>query len=143
MQKWYTEAEKNEEAKNMAFRIDPEQCQACGSCAVACLFDAPTHNLEKGIYEINAENCRDCGECLDVCPVSCITPDPNVKRLIKIELTEEECINCRRCVKYCPSNAISFHAETGKQHLNVDRCILCGRCIKHCRPKAIKATYEP
>ncbi|MBR6780417.1 MAG: 4Fe-4S binding protein [Clostridia bacterium] len=126
----------------MAFTIDATQCQACGSCAVVCLFDSPFHDYEKGIYEIDSEKCRDCGECMDVCPVSCIHPDPNVPRLVYIELTGEDCINCKRCVKYCLANAITVDPLTGKHQLDIDRCILCGRCIKHCRPKAIKARYE-
>jgi len=48
----------------MAAKVDPEKCDACGSCVDAC----PVQAIEKGKAVINAEECIDCGTCVDECP---------------------------------------------------------------------------
>ncbi len=52
------------------YKIDPELCTACGSCAEECPEDA----IEEGedFYTIT-DKCVDCGSCVEVCPVDAIS----------------------------------------------------------------------
>ncbi len=55
----------------MAFKIDPEECTACGLCMDVCPSDA----IKEGddFYTIDAELCDDCGTCVDECPSDAIS----------------------------------------------------------------------
>jgi NAD-dependent dihydropyrimidine dehydrogenase PreA subunit len=53
----------------MAFKIDPENCTACGSCTDECPVDA----ISAGdVYTIDPDVCIDCGACESVCPTEAI-----------------------------------------------------------------------
>jgi Coenzyme F420-reducing hydrogenase, delta subunit len=50
-----------------AYYIDPEKCQACGTCARRC----PAEAIAGGknlIHVIDQEKCIKCGTCLEACP---------------------------------------------------------------------------
>ena len=51
----------------MAYRIDTNECIACGICAGGCPVDA----IKDGgsCFIIDASGCIDCGACADACPV--------------------------------------------------------------------------
>ena len=53
-----------------------------------------------------AEPCIDNNDqsCVSVCPVACITADPNVDR--KFYIDPSNCIDCGSCVQACPNEAI-------------------------------------
>jgi ferredoxin len=53
-----------------------------------------------------AEPCIDNSDqsCVAVCPVDCITADPNVDR--KFYIDPEGCIDCGSCESACPNQAI-------------------------------------
>ena len=53
-----------------------------------------------------AEPCMDNSDqsCVAVCPVDCITADPNVDR--KFYIDPEGCIECGPCESACPNQAI-------------------------------------
>ena len=57
----------------MAFRIDPEECTACGLCEDVC----PTDAIKEGddFYTIDPELCDDCGSCVDECPSDAISEE--------------------------------------------------------------------
>ena len=56
----------------MAYKIDPDECTACG----ACLDECPVEAINEGdVYTIDPDLCTDCAACVDVCPVECISPD--------------------------------------------------------------------
>jgi Fe-S-cluster-containing hydrogenase component 2 len=42
--------------------------------------------------------------CVDVCPVDCITADPQIDR--KFHIDADACIECGRCASACPNEAI-------------------------------------
>ena len=54
----------------MAFKIDPENCTACGTCKDECPVDA----ISAGdtYYTIDPDVCIDCGACESVCPTEAI-----------------------------------------------------------------------
>ncbi len=54
----------------MAFRIDAEECTACGLCMDVCPSDA----IKEGddYFEIDQDACDDCGSCVDECPSDAI-----------------------------------------------------------------------
>ncbi|MBN1501623.1 MAG: 4Fe-4S binding protein [Spirochaetes bacterium] len=56
----------------MAYRIDDEQCTACGACEPVCPVECITEKSDSKRV-INEDECIDCGSCADVCPVECIS----------------------------------------------------------------------
>ncbi len=56
----------NEEEYIMAYKINAEECIACGACADGC----PVEAISAGdAYSIDPDKCIDCGACADTCPV--------------------------------------------------------------------------
>ncbi|MGI6406337.1 MAG: NADH-ubiquinone oxidoreductase-F iron-sulfur binding region domain-containing protein [Syntrophaceticus sp.] len=51
----------------ITFRIDPEKCHGCGSCARKCPANCITGEKKKP-HEIDQELCLKCGTCLEACP---------------------------------------------------------------------------
>jgi formate hydrogenlyase subunit 6/NADH:ubiquinone oxidoreductase subunit I len=56
----------------MAYKINVDECTACGTCIDECPVEAIS---EGGVYKIDADICTDCGACADVCPVEAILPE--------------------------------------------------------------------
>ncbi|MBR6055485.1 MAG: 4Fe-4S binding protein [Bacteroidales bacterium] len=55
----------------MAYKISPETCIACGTCAGEC----PSGAISEGdVYSIDPAICIDCGTCADACPMGAIAP---------------------------------------------------------------------
>ncbi len=55
----------------MAYKIDTENCVACGACIEACPEGAV---LEKdSVYSITADKCIDCASCETACPNGAIS----------------------------------------------------------------------
>ncbi|MBR6001415.1 MAG: 4Fe-4S binding protein [Bacteroidales bacterium] len=55
----------------MAYKISPDTCIACGTCAGEC----PQGAIQEGdVYSIDPAICIDCGTCADACPMGAITP---------------------------------------------------------------------
>ncbi len=53
----------------MAYKINPDQCSACGTCIDEC----PVEAISAGdVYVIDPAVCIDCGSCADVCPLEAI-----------------------------------------------------------------------
>lgn len=51
----------------MTYKIDTDECIACGACESECPRSAITES--NGTYVIDPAKCEDCGACADVCPV--------------------------------------------------------------------------
>jgi len=51
----------------ISFYIDPEKCQACGSCFRKCPSDAIIGG-KKLIHIVDQDKCTKCGTCFEVCP---------------------------------------------------------------------------
>lgn len=56
----------------MAYRINDDDCTACGACDPACPVECiSVKDDEKRL--IDEAECIDCGACAAECPVSCIS----------------------------------------------------------------------
>ncbi|MCX5789695.1 MAG: 4Fe-4S binding protein [Elusimicrobia bacterium] len=57
----------------MAYKINSEQCDACGTCFDTC----PSEAIVKGEphYSIDKEKCIDCAACESACPKQAIAPE--------------------------------------------------------------------
>lgn len=56
----------------MAYKINENECTACGTCSGECPVDA----IAPGdVYTIDPTTCTNCGTCADSCPVSAIAPE--------------------------------------------------------------------
>jgi NAD-dependent dihydropyrimidine dehydrogenase PreA subunit len=53
----------------MAYKINADECTACGTCAGDCPMEAI---ISGDIYTIDPTICTECGTCIDSCPVSAI-----------------------------------------------------------------------
>lgn len=53
------------------FRIDEEECIACGQCAINCPVNTISR-VESGKYRIDEGGCIRCGVCFVVCPVKAV-----------------------------------------------------------------------
>ncbi|MFU8857493.1 MAG: NADH-ubiquinone oxidoreductase-F iron-sulfur binding region domain-containing protein [Deferrisomatales bacterium] len=51
----------------IAFYVDPEACQACGSCLRKCPADAITGGKNL-IHIVDQDKCTKCGTCIEACP---------------------------------------------------------------------------
>jgi NADH-quinone oxidoreductase subunit F len=51
----------------ISFYIDPEKCQACGSCFRKCPSDAIIGG-KKLVHIVDQDKCTKCGTCFEVCP---------------------------------------------------------------------------
>ncbi|MBQ2686618.1 MAG: 4Fe-4S binding protein [Clostridia bacterium] len=57
----------------MAYKINTDECLACGACVEECPVEAISE--VDGKYVIDADKCIDCGTCKDVCPVGAPSED--------------------------------------------------------------------
>lgn len=55
----------------MAYRIDENECIACGACEPVCPVECISE-VEDGKRRIDEDACIDCGSCAAECPVDCI-----------------------------------------------------------------------
>ncbi len=57
-------------SRTMAYKINPDLCVACGTCAGEC----PVGAIHEGdpAYTIDPEACAGCGTCAGVCPMGAI-----------------------------------------------------------------------
>ncbi len=60
-------------SKEMAYKIDAEQCLGCGACKENCPVEAIAQDGDK--YKIDAATCVDCGTCAGNCPASAIAAE--------------------------------------------------------------------
>lgn len=57
----------------MAYIIDAEKCNNCGTCEPECPVECISEKDDKRV--IDAEECIDCGSCEDVCPEGAISEE--------------------------------------------------------------------
>ncbi|MBI4378545.1 MAG: YfhL family 4Fe-4S dicluster ferredoxin [Nitrospinae bacterium] len=77
----------------MALKIT-EECVNCGVCEPEC----PNEAISEGsdMYVIDPHKCTECvgyfdePQCVEVCPVDCITPDPEYKETREQLLAKKE-----------------------------------------------------
>ncbi|MBQ1865313.1 MAG: 4Fe-4S binding protein [Bacteroidales bacterium] len=55
----------------MVYKINEEDCVACGTCQGECPNGAI---LEGDVYRIDPDACVGCGTCADACPMGAIHP---------------------------------------------------------------------
>jgi formate hydrogenlyase subunit 6/NADH:ubiquinone oxidoreductase subunit I len=55
----------------MAYKIDAEQCVACGACVEACPEGAISE--KDSVYSIDPAKCVDCASCESACPNGAIS----------------------------------------------------------------------
>jgi len=56
----------------MAYRINADECTACGSCEPICPVECISEQAD-GKRKINEDECVSCGACAAECPVECIS----------------------------------------------------------------------
>jgi len=56
----------------MAYRINDDECIACGACQPVCPVECISEK-DDGKRLIDEDKCISCGACAGVCPVSCIS----------------------------------------------------------------------
>lgn len=56
----------------MAYRINDDECIACGACQPVCPVECISEK-DDGKRLIDEDTCISCGACAGVCPVSCIS----------------------------------------------------------------------
>lgn len=74
------------------YKIDPDKCDACGTCAEECPEAAISEGKVEGkdVFVIDPQKCNACGVCAEVCPQEVIHPDSSDLSLeIKDEKKEE------------------------------------------------------
>lgn len=54
----------------MIYRINPDVCIGCGSCAEDCLQEAIT--VGDDVAVIDEDSCIGCASCMDACPLDAI-----------------------------------------------------------------------
>ena len=54
----------------MAYKINEDECLACGACNAACEIGAI--EFKNGVYVIDGDSCVECGTCAENCPVDAI-----------------------------------------------------------------------
>jgi formate hydrogenlyase subunit 6/NADH:ubiquinone oxidoreductase subunit I len=111
-------------------------CIACGICAKACPFDAPS--VQNNLSRIDLNKCTVCGLCVRKCPTDAIT-DFIPQRPKAFILPH--CTGCRICANVCPVDAPS--GEQNSLHtIDQSRCIGCGICTARCPVQAIDGTFN-
>ncbi|MCD6293253.1 MAG: 4Fe-4S binding protein, partial [Deltaproteobacteria bacterium] len=82
----------------IAFYIDPEKCQGCGSCLRKCPADAIIGG-KKLIHIVDQEKCTKCGTCFEVCPTKfgAVTKISGVP--VPPAISEEERSNIKKITK--------------------------------------------
>lgn len=141
--------------------IDPELCQACKNCVLACMLQ---HSEAKSIHELNLTDqknqsrneiyksikgaimpvfCRHCedAECLNACMSGALSRDEATGM---IQCDENQCAGCWMCVMACPYGMIKPNGA-GKA---ATKCDFCGgskklKCVENCPTEAIRVIEVP
>ncbi len=97
--------------------IDAGRCNACGTCAAAChfnaiRFDGKENDIVSRTYRIDSFACEGCGFCRLVCPIHAIQAEPSVTGQWFVSATE-----------YGPM----IHARLGIAEENSGRLVTCVR----------------
>jgi len=59
----------------MAYRVNSDDCIACGACALECPQEAISPNEDDSAMVIDPDLCIDCGSCADTCPLNAISEE--------------------------------------------------------------------
>lgn len=126
--------------------VESEKCSGCRMCEMVCsVKNEGVSNPSRArisIVKWEADGCylpmlcQQCEEapCVTVCPVSAISRDTELGRLV---VDYERCIGCKLCVSACPFGAVGYDTKVRR----VIKCDLCGGdpvCVKFCDPKALQ-----
>ena len=95
--------------------FDEKKCAGCNICAIACMdqndydpscgeapFRMAGRREKDGVFTNFSESCVHCGACIDVCPLECISRDPDTGFVV---VDNAECIGCGACRDACPLSA--------------------------------------
>lgn len=128
--------------------IEPDKCQGCRSCEMACsLKNAGVNNPSRARISVArslADNilasvpvvCQQCAEplCMLMCPAGALSRDPVTDAVV---VDPDKCLGCRICSEVCPFGAPAVDRRTGV----CDKCTLCDgdpMCVKTCSNDALK-----
>ena len=95
--------------------FDEKKCAGCNICSIACMdqndydpscgedpFRMAGRREKDGVFTNFSESCVHCGACIDVCPLECISRDPDTGFVV---VDNAECIGCGACRDACPLSA--------------------------------------
>lgn len=121
-------------------RVDPEVCDGCSRCVLACSFGKEEKYSQARarirIVKIAEDGfylpvvCKHCEKppCMDACPFGAIKRDGKGE-LVTVD--PKVCTGCGNCVSACPFGAVTIHPERAIAML----CDLCDgepECVKYC-----------
>lgn len=137
--------------------FNPQECVACGTCAVACMDQYDTvigrdvpcrrivtleeHTNGTPVIRYLSISCMHCRNpiCQKVCSQDCYTVDPETALVL---LDPKNCIGCGACVKACPIEAVAL--DTAGKASKCNGCrerLLLGlpaACERACQNQAIR-----
>ncbi len=94
--KLYSDQEVEDLLTNVpSYYINPEKCQACGTCRRNCPADAIVGDKNK-IHVIDQEKCIKCGTCYEVCPPKFKAVEKIVGKPVPPPIPEEKRIILRK-----------------------------------------------
>lgn len=51
---------------------------------------------------VDKNKCCGCEACRQICPVQCISMEPDKEDFYYPQIGEKRCIDCKRCTEVCP-----------------------------------------
>ena len=138
--------------------IDPDKCQGCLTCTVACMAE---HNPRgNSVYDLNLADpanavlnnvlpgpgdkpvpvfCRHCDDpdCVRACMSGAMRKDAASGRVV---YDKDRCAACYMCVMSCPYGVLKVDGPTGRV---IRKCDYCGdreapRCAEECPSGALE-----
>ena len=137
----------------LSLKIDPEKCDGCGRCTVACSMSrvlskeqdvagpySPLLWVNETGMKYSIDICRHCEKpvCVDACVAGVITRNDE-NGIIQIDT--ENCIGCWSCVMECPFKALRIE---NNHAVKCDGCreLKTPLCVRFCPTGALKAASD-
>ncbi len=130
--------------------FDEKKCAGCNICSIACMdqndydpscgeapFRMAGRREKDGVFTNFSESCVHCGACIDVCPMECISRDPDTGFVV---VDNAECIGCGACRDACPLSAPKIVDGKMRKCDGCNERVKAGylpACVRACPTKAL------